>query len=359
MTLTLSLSIRVLVNAEALNMAESVGNYTRHRKAPIVLSTGDGYSVVYVPAVSGESLAHSYQQLLTQIAKTRNLPVTKMDELGYYLKFSSDVIVKTWYEADLAKIISKLSQTANVDAWLSKASLADIEKAFLKASVIADVTGFLYTDRQVKRTSAIRFSYMLPTIDAVEKGGVSVVPQLHTRYAPPEPKVERAQELFYVESGSALYTFTAELIASDISKLYYSSTQDPELEKQRVERVKAAVDALTALVDGMIFGAKRSRYSPLWDVRSIVVSLSRGPIEFVVSPGYTRSYIKKTYERAVALTRVVSEEAIGIYVYNGENLEEPTVTQKSSNVSYEKCTSHTEALSKARDELIKMLGTVK
>jgi CRISPR-associated protein Csa2 len=356
MILTLSLSVRVLINAEALNMAESVGNYTRHRKAPIALSVGDGYSVVYVPAVSGESLAHSYQQLLTQIAKTRNLPVTKMDELGYYLKFSSNDIVRTWYGDDLAKVISKSSQV-DVSTWLGKASLADIEKLFLKASVVADVAGFLYTDRQVKRTSAIRFSYMLPAIDSIEKGGVSIVPQLHTRYAPPEPKVERAQELFYVESGSALYTFTAELIASDISRLYYSSIPDPELEKQKIERVKAAVDALIALVDGMLFGAKRSRYSPLWDVKSIVVSLSKGPIEFIVTPGCTRSYIRRTYERAIALTKAINEEVINIYAYNGENLEEPTITQKPVNVSFEKFTSHTEALSRARDELIKMLTT--
>jgi len=359
MILTLSLSVRVLVNTEALNMAESVGNYTRHRKAPIVLSTGDGYSVVYVPAVSGESLAHSYQRLLTQIAKTRNLPVTRMDELGYYLKFSNNDIVKTWYEVDLMKVISKTGQSTDVISWLRNANLGDIEKVFLKTSVVADVTGFLYTDKQVKRTSAVRFSYMLPTIDAVEKGGVSIIPQLHTRYAPPEPRIERAQELFYVESGSALYTFTAELVASDISKLYYSTTPDPELEKQRVERIKAAVDALTVLVDGMMFGAKKSRYSPLWDVKSIVVSLSKGPIEFVVSPGYIRNYIKKTYERAIAITKAVNEEVINMYVYNGENLEEPTVTQKSSNIGYEKVTSHTEALIKAKDELIKALGTVK
>ena len=32
-----SLSARVLVNVEALNMIEAVGNYTRHRRAPMVI----------------------------------------------------------------------------------------------------------------------------------------------------------------------------------------------------------------------------------------------------------------------------------------------------------------------------------
>jgi len=341
---TLSLSVRVLVNAEALNMAEAVGNYTRHRKAPIVVVTEEGYSVVYVPAVSGESLAHGYQLLLAQIAKDRKLPVTRLDEQGYFLKFSDDNVLK-WYKEELEQIGYTPDKFKN-------ASVADIEKAVLKISTVADVGGFLYTTKQVKRTSTIRFSYMLPTLDAVYKGGVALIPQLHTRYARPE-HVE-AQKLFYIESSSALYTFTAELIASDISKPYYGE-EDLELKKQRLDRVKAAVDALTALVDGMLFGARRSRYQPLWNIRSIVVTLSKGPVEFVVSPGLTKDYIKRTYERAVALTKALQEETINIFVYNDENLEEPTIVPDVKNVTYEKALSHTDALIKARDKLVKII----
>jgi len=345
MIVTLSLSVRVIVNAEALNMAEAVGNYTRHRKAPIVVVTEEGYSVVYVPAVSGESLAHGYQLLLAQFAKDRKLPVTKMDESGYFLKFSDDNVLK-WYEEDLKKIGYTLDKFKN-------ASVGDIEKIILKVSTVADIGGFLYTTKQVKRTSSIRFSYMLPALDAIDKGGVALTPQLHTRYAPPE--LAEAQKLFYLESGSALYTFTAELIASDISKLYYSEEEDPELKEQRVERVKLAVDTLAALVDGMLFGARRSRYQPLWNIRSVIVGLSKGPVEFVVNPGLTRDFIKKTYERAVALTKAIQEETINIYVYNGENLEEPTVVPDTKNVTYEKASSHTDALIRAREKLIKII----
>jgi CRISPR-associated protein Csa2 len=344
---TLSLSLRVAVNAEALNMAEAVGNYTRHRKAPVVIASEGGYSVVYVPAVSGESLAHAYQQLLAQIAKQRNLPVTKLDEMGYFLKFTSDKIMD-WYKEDLEKVDSKYAEI------LSSRNVEEIERLLVKASVVADVGGLLYTEKQVKRTSAIRFSYMLPTLDAVEKGGVALTPQLHTRYVHPEMPREM-QMLFYLESGSALYTLTAELVASDIGRLFYSKSDDPDLKKQRPERVKAAVDALTALVDGMLFGAKRSRYNPVWDVKSLIVALSKGPVEFIVSSGVTRDYIKKTYERAVNITKAIQEETINIYVYNGENLEEPQLIQEFKNVTYEKNTSHTEALLKARDKLIKII----
>jgi len=346
MIVTLSLSLRVVVNSEALNMAEAVGNYTRHRKAPIVVATEDGYSVVYVPAVSGESLAHGYQLLLAQIAKDRKLPVTRMDEAGYFLKFSDDNVLK-WFEEDLKNIGYTIED-------FKKADVPEIEKAILKTSTVADVGGFLYTTKQVKRNSAIRFSYMLPTLDAIEKGGAAITPQLHTRYAPPE-LAKAAQALFYIESGSALYTFTAELVASDISRLYYSREEDEVLKNQRLERVKAAVDALTALVDGMILGAKRSRYQPIWNIRSLVVSLSKGPVEFIVNPGFTRDYIKKTYERAVALTKAIQEETINIYCYNGENLEEPTLITDAKNVTYERATSHTDALIKTRDKLVKIM----
>ncbi len=347
MIVTLSLSVRVAVNAEALNMAEAVGNYTRHRKAPVVIASEGGYSVVYVPAVSGESLAHAYQQLLAQIAKQRNLPVTKLDEMGYFLKFTSDRIM-SWYEEDLKRVDSKYAEI------LSKGDVKEIERLLVKASVVADVGGLLYTEKQVKRTSAIRFSYMLPALDAIERGGVALTPQLHTRYVHPEMPREM-QMLFYLESGSALYTFTAELVASDISRLFYSKGDDPELKKQRPERVKAAVDALIALVDGMLFGAKRSRYNPVWDVKSLVVALSKGPVEFIVSPGMTRDYIKKTYERAVNVTKAIQEETINIYAYNGENLEEPQLVQGVKNVTYEKAASHTEALVRARDKLVKII----
>ncbi|AFL66900.1 type I-A CRISPR-associated protein Cas7/Csa2 [Desulfurococcus amylolyticus] len=345
MQITIGLSLRVLVNAEALNMAEAVGNYTRHRKAPVVVSTGAGYSVVYVPAVSGESIAHHYQLILAQIAKSRNLPVTSADLEGYFIKFTDKDCIKTLYP-ELKELNNNLDRL-NPD---------ELESAFLKASVVADVGGFLYLDKAkiIKRTSAIRFSYMLPTLDAIEQGGVALIPQLHTRYAPPE-LMKDYQKPFYVESGSALYTLTAELIATDIARQYYSKQIDGELSKQKIERVKAAIDALIALTDGLMLGAKRSRYNPLWKVKSAVVTLSKGPVEFIPSSGISRTYIAETYSRALQLTSIIEDETINIFAYNDENLEEPEIKHEHKRATYEKAATHTEALAKARDKAVKVL----
>jgi Uncharacterized protein predicted to be involved in DNA repair len=230
----LSLTARILINAEALNMAESVGNYTRHRKAPVVVPSESGYSIIYVPAVSGESLAHAYQTLLAHIASQKGLPVTEMDLQGFFMKFSDENIIKSYYPKELAKALKAKDEAEALDM-LKKMQPADVEKTILKTSVVADVGGFLYTGKterekkkaegkgeeeikiSVKRISAIRFAYLIPALDALITGGASISPQLHVRYAP-KPK-EGEQVLFYVESGSALYTLTAQLVISDIGKV--------------------------------------------------------------------------------------------------------------------------------------------
>ena len=74
----LSLSARLLINLESLNMAESVGNVTKHRRAPVVVDGEGGYRLVYVPVVSGMSLAHHYQRLLATAASRSGINVSRM-----------------------------------------------------------------------------------------------------------------------------------------------------------------------------------------------------------------------------------------------------------------------------------------
>jgi len=346
----LSVTARILVNAEALNMAESVGNYTRHRKAPVVVPGEDGYSIIYVPAVSGESLAHAYQSILTQIATQRGLPVTEMDRQGYYMKFSDENIIKSYYANELMKALNA-KEAKEVLNELNKKSQADIERLVLLSSVVADVGGFLYTDKLVKKTSAIRFAYLTPAIDALNTRGASIVPQLHVRYTPEAKRGEQA--IFYVESGSALYTLTAQLLLSDIGRITMDpNLSDDELNKQRGSRIEAAVDALMFLVDGMLFGAKRSRYLPQWDMRSLLVGVSSGPVEFNVTPGLSKDYIKRSYDRAFTLSKALNGSMkIDLFAFNGEKgyLEEPQRAAESTGVSYSEASSSAEAFSKAKE----------
>ncbi|MEM1935097.1 MAG: DevR family CRISPR-associated autoregulator, partial [Acidilobaceae archaeon] len=323
--LTLSLSGRFLVNVEALNMVESVGNVTKHRRAPIVTYSEGKYNVVYVPAVSGEAIAYHYQRLLTQIAESMDLKVTDLDKQGYYLKYSDDDIIKNWYPEIDKKVIDSKNP-------------CDIEKAFIEASVVADVGGFLYmkkgegdkkrskeseskadkdeteseskadkdeTPPLIKRTSRIRFSYLVPSLDAVASGAAVLYPQLHVRYAP--LPLQRVQALYYVESGSALYTLSSILVASDIAKLEYCAEEKSLRPEEKIKRVKAALRALVALIDGLSFGAKRSRYLPIYETKSLIISVFKGPIEFTVSPATDKSYIEKTLKRVEILKKLCSQ----------------------------------------------------
>jgi len=339
MGINVSLTLRVLVNNEALNMAESVGNVTRHRRAPIVVASERGYSIVYAPAVSGESLAYHYQKTLTQVAQSMNLPTTKMDRAGYYVKFSDDEIIKSLYD--------------EVKDVTSKTNPCEVETTLLNASVVADVTGFLYTNKLVKRISRIKFSYMIPTLDALESGATATYPQLHVRYVPPELFLEKAkkqeekakgQALYYVEGGSSLYMLTVDLDVSSIGIAEYceESKVPKDLVSQRSQRIEVALKALAAMFDGMIFGAKRSRYNPIWSVKSLLVSVSKGPVSFEVSPAVNKEYVKETYSRAVNLMKIIPDVKIKMYVFNGEGLEVPEDVNLIEQVK-----THTEALEKA------------
>ena len=337
-----SVSARILMNVEALNMAETVGNVSRHRKAPVVVSPKHGgISVVYVPAVSGESLAHHYQRLLASIAQERGLPVTKMDLEGFFMKFSDDGIIKKYYK----EVEEKYSIVEQADP-------CKVEEAILKSSVVADVGGFLYTDKTIKRTSRIRFSYMIPTQDAIEVGAAVSYPQLHVRYTPEAAKGEQA--LYYVETASSLYAFTAGLNASDIAELPSGCGLSIDLAGQKKKRVEAAYDALVALLDGVMFGAKKSRFSPQWDVVTLAVSVSKGPVEFNLTPPHSTDYIAESVERAGKMASVFSDMSVSVYWFSKENVREPD--KPGQNVTVEKAASHTDALVKARGRLLEYLA---
>lgn len=71
----LSVGVRFEANVEALNMVETAGNYSKHRRVPYLVEEDGKLKTVYVPALSGESLAHAYQEHLVKEALSLDLPV--------------------------------------------------------------------------------------------------------------------------------------------------------------------------------------------------------------------------------------------------------------------------------------------
>lgn len=277
----ISLSARVLVNVEALNMVEAIGNYMRHRRAPVVFleertdeKTGEKigiYTLRHVVAVSGEAIAHSYQKHLAQIAKRDGLSVCAYCLQEDFIKRGVD---KHLEEDNIRKPENKPED------------LHRFEKEVIAKCVVEDVGGFLYPGPPpVRRTSCVQFSYLLPSLEELK--ATTVEPQFHTRLS------REGQMIYYVETGSAVYVISVALDASRIGRTSFIKREDAIPFDERIKRIKAALNALYLVVVQGKFGAKQSRFMPEYHVLSMVIAVSRD-LPFNVKSSHRRNYIVDT-----------------------------------------------------------------
>jgi CRISPR-associated protein Csa2 len=272
----LSMSFRLRVEVEALNMVEAMGAYSRHRTVSLLKPRGDGkgYRLVIAPAVSGQAIAYGYMKTLATLAQQKNLPVCEQcksyEVKGGFVKHGIDE------EGD--------------------------EEQIVKNCIVEDVTGFMIAKAGVRRTSAIHFSYMVPDIDVSE---VAIEPQFHVRAAKPGEKPQP----FQVEAGTAIYVLG---IALDIDKVGVVADKDGKprvVVDNRLERMKMAIQAVAGLIEGLVFGAKKARYLPVYEVVGAVATLSH-PVPFMVSPARVSkdgNYIVKTLSRAENFVKLFND----------------------------------------------------
>jgi len=266
----LSLSARVLLNVEALNMVESVGNFVRHRRAPIVVPTGGGFILKYVPAISGESLAHAYQEVVADVASKVGLNVCSNCRAGYFIKHSEDSVLEDWAKQAVGK------------------GGKEFEKAVIQHCVVEDVGGFLYAGREpVKRTSRFQVGYMIPALDAITSTAIEA--QFHVRYA----RTREQQSIYNVEVGSAVYILGFNLDVDGVGVLSSETRELAVGSEERLKRVEAAIKALGVMLTDALFGAKRSRFYPNWEVLSAVAVVSH-PIPVTAEPPHTKDYVVNT-----------------------------------------------------------------
>ncbi len=311
----LSVGVRAIVNVEALNMVESVGNVTRHRRATVVFRRGSEYVVRVVPVISGESVAHAYQWWVAELAKRRypsdRVPLCEYCERGEFLKHCDTKLFgsKPW-EQDLVRILapSKGEESEEEGRRASRSSRKaaydphEVEKTIVANCVVEDIGGFLYPgDKPVKRTSKFQVSYMVPTVESLEAGAVAVEPQFHVRHSPSraarEGQQAAGQAIYYVETGSAVYTLTFNLDVGSIGKTSMLKVEQVMDSNEVKNRVELAIDALAFMLDSRIFGAKLSRFTPVVDYETVLVTVSEFP-PFTVSPPALRNFAEATARRA-------------------------------------------------------------
>lgn len=293
---SLSLSLRVEANAEAFNAVESVGNLTKHRRAPMIIPTENGYKLLYVPAVSGESIANAYQRNLveaTKILYKSKPPLTEWDLRYEFSKFMDD--------RHLTEILKNV---------IKKGDPHEFEKTAIKESIVADVGGFLYAGRPpVKRTSRFYTGYMLPTYDSIEATAIEA--QFHARHMPTELALgpEAGQAIYYVEVASALYGVTVVLDLDGIGRTSLVKVENAVDENERFNRIRTSLVALQGLFLGVGFGAKLTRFLP---VRRIIsgVAVVTDPIATTTCPAQVPSYIEETESKIAKLAS--SSKTLGI-----------------------------------------------
>jgi len=271
-----SFGFRFRVEVEALNMAETVGNYARHRAAPVLIQVRDEegklkeYRITMAPAVSGQSVAFGYMSALVKLAEQKGLPVCEecrsYEHLGGFFKRADRVDVG--YDERI------------------------------KTCVVEDITGFMATKERergeggkgavIRRTSPVMFSYMVP--DATSARGV-LMPQLHVRYNLKNPD---KQVPYQVEAGTAVYIHGVAIDVERIGRLEdgkHINTED------RLRRIGLALDALKVLYGGLLFGAKKARYLPVIETLGGIAAVSH-PMPFVVSPPRLGDYVGENINRA-------------------------------------------------------------
>ncbi len=268
-------------------------------------------------------MAHSYQAWLADLAEKRKLPVCEYCEKHEFVKHA-DVNVfgsKKW-EQELASEIASSSKKAKGE---SKAAGPDalklidsIERRIIENCVVEDIGGFLYAGEiPVKRTSRFASSYMVPSLDAVERAIIET--QFQVRHAPTaSQKLEQAQMIYNVEVGSAIYAWSFYI---DLSQIGCTSmaTKDCFIKlENRKARVELAIDALALMLDTKIFGAKQSRFAPIVDYEIAIATLS-DPLPFTVSPpAIGLEFIEDTIKRSKAFANS-TKTPVKIYVYTRDN----------------------------------------
>jgi CRISPR-associated protein Csa2 len=153
------LSACVVVNVEAMNMVEAIGNVVRHRKAAHVYRIREGqyerYEIRTVPVVSGEALRHAVQKALAEVAEGVGLPVCGWCRRGEFVKHGV-VLDQFFRDVKGAGSVAGFEEAA-------ERSIYEAERLILESSVVKDVGGFLRAPEE--ETSVLGVGYLVPAVE--------------------------------------------------------------------------------------------------------------------------------------------------------------------------------------------------
>ncbi|RLF02468.1 MAG: hypothetical protein DRJ59_03500 [Thermoprotei archaeon] len=348
-------TIKIALTAEALNMVEAVGEFSRHRLIPAVYIIGKEKKkpvLVYVPAVSGQSLAHGYQEQLAKLATMRGIKVCGLCQMGSFVKHGLPNIFLKDRVRDEYKILNRYDPNfvnfmENLYNLVSNDNLKDAYRLMLEC-VVEDIGGFLIPDLQLKRTSVVSFSYMVPVARTLG----DVQPQMYTR-AGVQATREHGQMIFHEDLASALYHFAFGL---DIQRVGRAETPYGTVElplAERLKRIELALDAFVPLIDSLRFGAKKSRKNPLAELHSVAVTISH-PLPFRPEAAFSTDYIAETVKRAITVVNYLEDYGQEIKIYYYTKYDEKPAGGNENKVTVEEAENFVDLMKKVKEEILKL-----
>jgi len=202
--------------------------------------------------------------------------------------------------------------------------------------IVEDITGYMQPTETLpeRKTSPVSFSYMVPD---TESATPKIEPQFHVRYSYEENRPQHAP--FTIESGTAIYMLGVTVDVDRIGRL-----KDGSYVSDYEDRVTMAFKALEVLIEGLTFGAKKSRYLPILETVGAIAAVSE-PLPFMVSPPRVYkngvNYIITTVKRAVDYVNALNNFNQRIHIIymdkegivDQKKLEE--ITSGSNSVKYE------------------------
>ena len=279
---------RAIINVHTANTEGAVGNYSGLSKMFIVRRTAEGYEVSEEPVISGNMVKHWHAVALTD----------RLLSQGY----------------------GKICETCKRHVMFRSNLPYDDEIKYIEECAIEDIHGFLNPNKQVRRESIAKFSFIVPVEDIRAEYEAVTHNRVVLTGKGTIPAEEAAMMVFKREHASGVYGFSCSMDLAYVGKAMADPTKTLSAEDRKV-RAKAATLALADILSGRT-GAAQSRALPIVKVVELLAVVSKKPIPNMVH-GFYRDYAEESLGiiKAFLEKRIISKDEVKVYVV-GEKLAE-------------------------------------
>lgn len=250
---------RFLINVHTANAEGAVGNYMALSKMFIVRRVNGNYEVLEEPVISGNMIKHWHATATVEILGSWGYSAI-CDNCKRYVMYRSTLGLNKEYE-------------------------------YIKACAIEDLHGFLDPEKQIRRESVVKFSFMIPIEEQHSEFSSITLNRVVIDQEGKIPKGEQAMMLMKREHASGIYGFLCSMDLA-FAGISLANPNNKLPQNDRKIRVKAAIAALMDIFSGN-FGAAQARATPIIKTLELICMASEKPIPNAVH-GFYKDYDEET-----------------------------------------------------------------